>query len=377
MRVLICPDEFGGTIGAASAASAIAEGWRAVAGDRDELTGVPMSDGGPGFVEVLAARVPGERVPVRTVDPLGRPVTGEILLAGSVAYVESADACGLDRLADAERDPRLTGTAGVADLIMAGYRAGAGRIVIGLGGSGTNDAGAGMLAGLGVVPVDRAGKPLPAGGAALIDCAAVTGSCLVPAGVELVAATDVDSELVGPKGATAVFGRQKGLPSAEIGELDRALGHFAGVLCRDLEGCPSRLAELPGAGAAGGLGAAILAIGGSCTPGGALVRQLTGLDEAIARADLVITGEGRFDAQSLRGKVVSSVASRAAALGTPCVVVAGRVALSRELAVAAGVAETHSLVELCGVEEAVGHPDLALAQVGRRLAARWSGEPGS
>ncbi|WP_146765983.1 glycerate kinase, partial [Micromonospora noduli] len=177
MRVLLCPDKFAGTLSAPEVAAAVADGWRTVT-DGDELLIRPLADGGPGFVEVLAEALGGRRVPVSTVDPLGRPAAGEILLTadGSTAYLESAQACGLHLLSAAERDPKTTTSYGLGLLVAAAVESGARTVVIGLGGSGTNDAGAGMLAALGVTPLDQGGAALPYGGAALAAVDALDGA---------------------------------------------------------------------------------------------------------------------------------------------------------------------------------------------------------
>lgn len=378
MRILICPDKFAGTLSAAEVAAAVRDGWREQA-PADEVLLRPLSDGGPGFVEVLATAVPGRRVPVPTVDPLGRPVAGEILLTadGDTAYLESAQACGLHLLAPDERDPKRTTSYGLGPLLAAAAEYGARRAVIGLGGSAVNDAGAGLLAGLNAVPVDDTGMALPYGGAALVAVAGLAGLPQVR-GMELVAATDVDNPLTGLTGASNVFGPQKGASREDVLLLDAALARFAEVLERDLPGCPSGLAGLPGAGAAGGLGAAVLALGGRCASGIDLVTRLTGLDTAFDEADLVITGEGSFDHQSLRGKVVAGVAGAARDRGLPCVVLAGRVGAGRRESAAAGVTEAHSLVEYFGgephggVERALSHPAEGLRALAARLATQWS-----
>lgn len=387
MRVVICPDKFAGTISAVDAAAAVADGWRSVA-PGDDLRLRPLADGGPGFLDVLAEALGGRRMPVPTVDPLGRPVEGSVLLvepgdpAGTAghhrrtAYVESADACGLHLLAEAERDPRVTTSYGLGALLVAAVESGAGEVVVGLGGSGVNDAGAGMLAALGVVPIDAAGQALPYGGAALSAVAALDGAPRLRQAA-LVAAGDVDNPLLGPTGASAVFGPQKGASRVDVALLDAALARFAEVLERDLPGCPSGLAGLPGAGAAGGLGAAFFALGARRESGIGLVRHLTGLDRAIEDADLVITGEGSFDAQSLRGKVVAGVAAGARERGTDCVVVAGVVSVSPEQAAAAGVTGAYSLVEALGSRTAaLAAPAAGLRLLGARLARESHASPG-
>ncbi|GIF11800.1 glycerate kinase family protein [Actinoplanes teichomyceticus] len=367
MRVLICPDKFAGTLSAPEVAQAVADGWSVAS---DELVRRPIADGGPGFVEVLATALDGRRIPVRTVDPLGRPAQGEILYAGGVAYVESAQACGLHLLTPAERDPNITTSYGLGLLLAAAVETGAGQVVIGLGGSAVNDAGAGMLAALGAGPVDVAGYALPYGGAPLITAETLAG---VPQlrQVALVAATDVDNPLTGLHGASNVFGPQKGAGRDDVLRLDAALEHFAGVLEKafGVDG----LAARPGAGAAGGLGAALIALGARVTSGIGLVSDLIGLNRELDAADLVITGEGSFDHQSLRGKVVAGIAAGARDRGLPCVVLAGRNETGHREASAAGVTETHTLVEHFGsVETALTEPARGLRELAARLSRQWS-----
>jgi glycerate kinase len=370
VRVLICPDKFAGTLGAVEVARALADGWLEAAPD-DQVECRPLADGGPGFLDVIEAAVGGRRVSVPAVDPVGRPVSGEILLVGPTAYLESAQTCGLHLLAPGERDPKITTSYGLGVPVLAAVEAGVREIVVGLGGSGTNDAGAGLLAALGAAPLDAAGYALPYGGAALLQCTALGGVPMLR-GVRVVAATDVTSPLTGLYGASAVFGPQKGASRQDVLLLDGALTRFAEVL-QALPDCPPGLAGLPGAGAAGGLGAALLALGGVVVSGIGLVRDLTGLDAALGSADLVITGEGTFDEQSLRGKVVAGVAGAARDLGLPCVVVCGRSTAGRRESMAAGVTEAFTLVQHFGsVDDALARPAEGLTAIGRRLAGQWS-----
>ncbi|MDI1466167.1 glycerate kinase [Catellatospora sp. KI3] len=382
MRVLICPDKFAGTLSAVEAAAAVAEGWHQTA-PGDELICRPIADGGPGFVEVLHASVGGELVEVAATDPLGRPATGSVLLvdgpAGPTAYVESAQACGLHLVDPADRDPKTTSSYGLGALILTAVDRGAVRVVVGLGGSATNDGGAGLLAALGAVGLAADGTPLAPGGAALAECASLAvdatplRSAATGAAIELIAATDVDNPLTGLHGASAVYGPQKGATPADVTLLDAALAQWAQVLGRDLPGCPAGLADLPGAGAAGGLGAALLALGGRVASGIDLVRELTGLDEVIEEADLLITGEGSFDHQSLRGKAISGLAGAARDLGIPCVVLAGRVTTGRREQGVAGVTEAYALVDHFGdVATALAEPARGLRELAARLARQWS-----
>lgn len=370
MRVVVAPDSFGGTLSAVQAAEAMTAGWRRSA-PGDELVARPLSDGGPGFVHVLASVLDGRLVPVPTTDPLGRPVVGAVLLDGDTAYVESAQATGLHLLTAAERDPLRTTSHGLGALLAAAAECGARTVVVGLGGSATNDAGAGMLAALGVIPLDAGGAALPSGGLALAALDRLDGAPQLR-GAQLVAATDVDNPLCGPAGATVVFGPQKGLRPEDAARLDAALARWAEVTERDLPGAPEGLADLPGAGSAGGLGAAVLALGGTRRPGIELISRVVDLPAALDDADLVLTGEGSFDSQSLHGKVAGGVAAAAAERGLPCLVLAGQVSVGRREAAVAGVEAAYSVADEAGsVREAMSRPADRLADLAARVAGQW------
>ncbi len=368
MKVLIAPDGFAGTLAGAAAAEAIADGWRRTA-PADVLDLAPLSDGGPGLVDVLAASLPDAVLHGTQVeDPLGRTVPAAFLLDGDTAYVESAQACGLHLLSGDERDPTRTTTYGVGQLLRAAREAGARRVVVGLGGSATNDGGAGLLAALGVRCLDGAGEQVVAGGAALRQVARLDGWPGFE-GVELVAATDVDAPLLGLRGASAVFGPQKGATREQVLLLDAALERWADVL----EAHAGRaVRDLPGAGAAGGLGAALLALGAVREPGIALVQRIVGLERRVTQADLVLTGEGTFDQTSLTGKVVSGVAALAAAHAVPCVVLAGQVRVGRREAAAYGIEAEHAVADLVGLEQALAQPAEGLAALAARVAQQWT-----
>ncbi|MCU1595220.1 MAG: Glycerate kinase [Frankiales bacterium] len=356
MRVLIAPDSFGGTLSAPEAAQAIARGWRAVRPD-DQLTLQPMSDGGPGFLDVM----PGESHLLTVEGPTAEPVEAAWKLHGSTAYVESAQAAGL-HLTDL-RDPTTTTTYGVGQLVRAAVEQGATTVVLGLGGSATNDGGAGMLAALGIRREAADGSRLDPGGLPLAQAARLSGQ---PLAVDLVAATDVDNPLLGPDGATYVFGPQKGATAEQLEPLDKALGHWADLLEEHL-GTTAR--DLPGAGAAGGLGFAVLALGGRRAPGVDLVISAAGL--TAEGQDLVLTGEGCYDAQSLRGKVVGGIARMAQGAGVPCVVLAGRTEVGDRQRAAHGVDAAYSLVDLVGSERALDAPAEALATLAGGVAREW------
>ena len=366
----MAPDGFGGTLTAVQAAEAIAAGWRTAA-PRDVVELAPLSDGGTGFVDVLAAALPtASRHSLTVEDPLARPVEVSFLLDDSTAYVESAQAAGLHLLTASERNPLITTSYGVGQLLRAALDAGATRVVVGLGGSATNDGGAGMLAALGLQRLDASGNRLVPGGAALRGVAELTGE-LDPrlTQVQLVAATDVDAPLIGLRGAAAVFGPQKGASADDVQVLDCALTRWADVLEAHL-GVPVR--DEPGAGAAGGMGGALLAVAAVREPGIAMVQRLVGLDARVARADLVVTGEGRFDVTSLRGKVVSGVAAAAGAAALPCLVLAGQVAVGQRELASAGVDAAYAVADAVGLEASLARPAEELAALAERVAREWS-----
>ncbi len=374
MRVVVAPDSFGGTLSARDAAEAIADGWRRAA-PADEVRVVPLADGGTGFAEVLQAALGGTLHELAVTGPLGEPVTGSWLRVGDTAYLEAAAACGLHHVARERRTPdvaRSAGTRGVGELLAAARDGGARRIVVGLGGSATTDGGAGMLAALGAVPRDASGAPLPDGGSALARCAGLDPLPRLE-GVELVAAADVDNPLLGPHGAAAVFGPQKGADADAVAELDAALAVFADVLA---VAAGTDVRAEPAAGAAGGLGAALLALGATRASGAGLVRTLTGLDAeldaAAAAGGLAITGEGSFDWQSLRGKLVTVVARGAADRAMPCLVLAGQVSVGRREAGAAGVDAAYAVADEAGLEASLADPAGTLAALAERVAERWS-----
>jgi glycerate kinase len=257
-------------------------------------------------------------------------------------------------------------------LVAAAVALGAKQIVLGLGGSATNDGGAGMLTALGVRLVDQSGSELPAGALALTDIARLGGTPAI-AGASVVAATDVNSPLLGQHGASVVYAEQKGARPEDLPMLDAALERLAAVLERDLPGCPSGFAEMPGAGSAGGLGAAVLALGGRNESGIGLVWRLTGLENALDEADVVITGEGSFDHQSLRGKVVGWVASAAKKRGLSCLVLAGRATVHRKEAAAAGITEVCSLADhfIGDMTAAMNRPSEGLRAMAAAAASRW------
>ncbi|HUG83656.1 MAG TPA: glycerate kinase [Euzebya sp.] len=324
MRVVISPDKFAGTLTAVQAATAIAEGWGAVR-PQDELVITPLADGGEGTIAVVAhARADAVRRTVEVADARGIATSADWLsLPDGTALVEAAQACGLSLLPPVDRDPLRTTTYGVGQLLRAVLDTGPARVVVGLGGSATVDGGAGMAAHLTGHGLRRAdGNAVKVGGrwvAQILSVRAVIGVGHLP---PVVIASDVTNPLLGPDGAARVFGPQKGADADAVAELESALTSWAGVVERDLDGGPWR--DLPGAGAAGGLGFALMAfLGGQVHSGARVIADMVGLD--VAGADVVITGEGSLDAQTLAGKGPAEVRRLGMEHGARTVAVAGRI----------------------------------------------------
>ena len=364
MRVLIAPDKYAGTLSAVEAAEAIATGWRRRA-PHDELDLVPMADGGPGFVDVLHASLGGDLLAVVVRGPYGQTVPGSVLVREGTAFVESAQACGLHLTEEAERRPEVATSFGVGELVRAACESGARRVVVGLGGSGTNDGGAGLLAALGATSVPAqalTGGPLGLGDLESVDLGAATG--LVD-GVRIVAASDVDNPLLGLTGATSVYGPQKGVPADRLQAVDALLERLALATDR-------KVALARGSGAAGGLGFGLMLLGATRTPGLDVVADAVGLAERARLADLVVTGEGSFDFSSRSGKVPYGVAKVAASALQPCIALAGRVLVgSREMR-ALGVEAAYSMVDLVGEQASFADPAGSLAALAERAARSWS-----
>lgn len=329
LRVVVAPDSFGGALDSVGVADAIAAGWLDVRSE-DSVVRKPMADGGEGTLAAVAAALGdlAETRRVATVDALGRPIEADWLLVdeGRGAFVEMAAASGLARLAADERTPesvRRATTLGTGELMRAALDAGVTRITVGLGGSATNDGGAGLLTALGARFLDPDGAELVPGGAALVSLASVDTSGLDSrlSGVGIVIASDVTNPLCGPRGASATYGPQKGADGPTVEELDRALAIFGEVI----EAATGRVvSDIPGAGAAGGTTAGLLGFTGAVVrPGVEVVAELVDLAEALEVADLVITGEGRADEQTLHGKAAMGVAAMAAARATPVVLMCG------------------------------------------------------
>lgn len=324
MKIVIAPDSFKDSLSAQGVAEAIALGLAQV-WPQATLVKCPMADGGEGTVESILAACEGELRRTRVRGPLGAPVDAAWgwLPHNRTAIIEMAEASGLQRVPPGQRDACITSTFGTGELIRAALDAGAQRVILAIGGSATNDGGAGTMQALGVKLLDAQNQTLVPGGLALAQLARVDISELDPrlAHVRFDIAADVNNPLCGPHGASAIFGPQKGASPAQVQQLDQALGHFADLCAEALD---KDVRDEPGCGAAGGLGFAAKAfLGAQFQAGVEVVAELVGLAEAVKDADLVITGEGRFDAQTLRGKTPFGVARIAKQHNVPVIVIAG------------------------------------------------------
>lgn len=360
MRIVVAPDSFKGSVSAREAAQAIAAGWRRVRPD-DEIRLVPMADGGEGTLDAFDAAVPGAvRVPVTVLGPDGRAVaTHWLRLPDGTGVVELAATSGLTLL---ERPaPLKSHVYGFGQAIAGALDAGARRLLLAIGGSGSTDGGASMLAALGARILDASGEPVPLGGGSLASVASVDLAPLRPlptGGVELL--SDVTNPLLGPSGAAAVFGEQKGADAAQRVLLERGLAHWAAFLPVD--------PTTPGAGAAGGTGFAAIAWGARVGSGAGAIATALGLPAAITDSDLVVTGEGRFDGQTRDGKAPSVVATLAAAAGVPVALVAGAVTADADAYVA-----VRSLTDLAGGPgAALAEPEAWLRLAAESVAREFS-----
>jgi len=370
MRVVVAPDKFKGSLPAVEVAGAIAAGLRAGL-PTAELVTIPVADGGDGTVDAAVA-AGFDRVTVTVAGPTGEPVRASYARRGDVAVVELACACGLTRLPGGRPEPLTASSFGAGQALAAALEAGARRIIFGVGGSASTDGGAGLLQALGARILGPRGESLARGGAALRDVAALDLGGLHPAlrGCPVILATDVANPLTGPDGAAEVYGPQKGASPEQVRELASGLRCWAAVVA---EVTGTDWSQAPGAGAAGGVGFAALAVlGAEPRPGIAVVLDLAGFDAALDGTDLVITGEGSLDAQTLAGKAPIGVARAAARRGIPVVAVAGRSTLTEGELAGAGIAGVYPLSDL--------EPDLArsiarasglLRRVGQAIVRDW------
>ncbi len=371
MRIVVAPQEFKGTLTAAQSADAMAEGARrAMPGAVIETT--PLSDGGPGLIDAVRASRGGRIFEAAVKDPLGRLIEARWLqLDDGTAVIESAAATGLTLMTENERDPRIATSFGVGELIAAALERGCAHIIVGLGGSATNDGGAGMAAALGARFLDAEGSDLPPGGSALARLETIDISALDPrfADTTVVAAADVTNPLCGPEGASLVYGPQKGASADVALELDAALFRYADVLERDL-GVP--VLTVPGAGAAGGLGAGLIAFTAArVRPGFEVVAEAVRLRERLSGADLLLTGEGRLDSQTGYGKTVAGAARMAAECGVRTLVIPGALAPGWEAVLEYADAVEPVAGSVLTAEEAMARPAETLSMTVERALAGW------
>ena len=357
MKIVIAPDSFKESLTALEVAEAIEAGLKKVLPDA-EYVKVPMADGGEGTVQSLVDATEGRLISAEVRAPLGNKVKAEFGLSGDgrTAIIEMAAASGLHLVPPEARNPLRTTSYGTGELILAALAEGVEKIIVGIGGSATNDGGAGMLQALGALLLDAQHQPIGAGGGCLQDLAAIDLSGLDKrlAGVEIVVACDVDNPLCGEKGASAVFGPQKGATPEMVQALDSGLQHFAAIAARDLG---LDIQSPAGAGAAGGMGGGVLLLPDARLQAGVqIVMEAVKLAEKVQDADLVITGEGRMDAQSVHGKTPIGVAHTAKAFGKPVIAIVGCLREDYEVVYAQGIDAVFPIIRQLGsLEEILQH----------------------
>ena len=353
IKIVVAPNSFKGSLTASQAAAAIARGVRQARPDA-EVVEIPVADGGEGTVEALVSARHGTFRSVEVEGPLGAPVKAAYGLIddGRTGVIELASASGLTLIRTDKRDPRKTSTYGFGQVLAAVRAQGVESIIAGIGGSATNDGGAGMAQALGYRLLDATGRDLPRGGAPLARLERIDASAF-DAGwrsISLMVASDVTNPLTGPQGASYIYGPQKGADGEAVRELDQALAHLAEIIERDLG---KRVADVPGAGAAGGTGAGLIAfLDARLVPGAPLVVDASGFDQALRGAGLVITGEGRVDGQTAFGKAPGEVAKRAHTAGIPTLLLAGSRGPGWESLISMGVT---SVVTLASEGDPEGH----------------------
>ncbi len=371
MKIVIAPDSWKESLTALEVATAIEDGFRQIFPDA-EMVKIPMADGGEGTVEAMVAATQGRIVNLRVTGPLGEPVDAFYGLSGDEqqAFIEMAAASGLESVPPARRDPRITTSWGTGELIRHALDAGVRHIIIGLGGSATNDGGAGMVQALGAKLLDQQGEPLGFGGDTLSQLARIDISQLDKrlAECRIEAACDVTNPLTGEEGATAIFGPQKGATPEMIKQLDNALTHYGQIIERDLD---KSVMTLKGGGAAGGMGVALYAFcGADLRQGIEIVTEALALDAAVRDADLVITGEGRIDSQSIHGKVPIGVARVAKRYAIPVIGIAGSLTADVEVVYDHGLDAIFSVIpRICTLDEALENAAENLRMNARNIAA--------
>ena len=384
MRIVIAPDKFKGSLSAPEVCAHLEKGLQRGAGGNLEVVRIPVADGGEGTLDAAVGSGFTRRT-ATVAGPLGQPVEADFAVRDHEAVIEMATASGLALVPQVARGGRpdsasaLTATSlGTGQLIRAALDAGCRRMVLGVGGSANTDGGAGLLQGLGARFLDSRNNELPPGGAALANLHSIDFTHFEPRLVDsrFVLASDVDNPLLGAAGAAAIFGPQKGATQQDVDVLDAALARFVEVLAREIGHRAIKAAEAPGAGAAGGVGyAAIAVLAATRRPGIDVVLEFTGLVDRLAGADLVITGEGSLDEQSLLGKTPMGVARAAAAQGVPVIAVCGRTTLETGQASAAGFEDVYALTELeSNINRCMTEAAQLLEQLGTQIGGRLAGD---
>lgn len=371
MKIVIAPDSYKESLSALEVATAIENGFRDIF-PTAEYVKLPVADGGEGTVEAMVAATGGRIVPVDVTGPLGERVDGFYGLSGDEqsAFIEMAAASGLERVAPSKRNPLITTSWGTGELIHHALDAGVKHIIIGIGGSATNDGGAGMVQALGAKLLDAHGQPVGQGGGELVNLARIDVSELDRrlADCRIEVACDVTNPLTGEEGASAIFGPQKGATPEMIVTLDNALEHYAQVIARDLD---IDVLHLAGGGAAGGMGAALYAFcGAQLRQGIEIVTDALHLDEQVADADLVITGEGRIDSQTIHGKVPVGVARVAKRYNKPVIGIAGSLTADVGVVHDHGIDAVFSVIyTICSLEDALENASENVRMAARNIAA--------
>lgn len=373
MKIVLAPDSFKESLSALQVAESIERGFKQVLPNA-EYVKVPMADGGEGTVQSLVDATGGRIIKKTVTGPLGEAAEAFFGILGNekTAVIEMAAASGLHLVAATKRNPLLTTTRGTGELIAAALEYNVNHIIIGIGGSATNDGGAGMARALGARFLNSDGQEITEGGGALSDLAAIDLSSLDSrlAHVKIEVACDVDNPLIGPKGASAIFGPQKGATPEIVNQLDENLAHYAEIIEKDLG---VKIADVPGAGAAGGLGGGLLAfMQAELSRGVDIVMEAAKLSDIIAGADLVITGEGKIDGQTIFGKTPIGVAKTAKKHGVPVIGIAGNVAGDSDAVHEYGIDAIFSIVPgAVSLQEAFLHADKFVERTARNIAAVW------
>lgn len=370
MRIAIAPNAFRGSLTAQRAVECIAAGLRRSRLENLDLLAMPLADGGDGTLDTIIDGLGGERIAVTVKNPLGQPVEATYgwLKGETTAVIEMARASGVELIPRAARNPMITTSWGTGELIRAAVEHGAQRIYIGMGGSATVDGGAGCLQALGVRLLDENGQDIPTGGAGLAQLAHIE---VAPAEqlvgkTQIVLLSDVTNPLIGERGAARIFGPQKGADPAMVEQLDANLSRFADVIRRDVG---REVVDLAGSGAAGGFGAGIVGcLGAALSPGGATIIKLLGYDQQLPSVDLIVTGEGKLDAQTVGGKAVQSIAEAAQQCKVPVVALAGMLDADPDTLHAIGISAAWSIVpRVCTLDEAITHAPTWLTNTAQHL----------